>query len=206
MSFHRSVLVACTAVFAAAFGSTAFAQCGGCGGAVTYAQPVVEVQPVVVQPVVQVQPIQVQPVVEVQPIVVQPVVQAVPVAPAPIAVDHWDTNGFGCGGGCGGCGGGCGCGGCGGGCGGCSSTFGYHTVAAPMYVVNQGPEYSGPGLTVPFGTYSPATNLAAPAQYPYVAGPGYSYGPRYPYYRSRYAYHRPYWNPYRSYPHHYWRG
>ena len=74
-----------------------------------------------------------------------------------------------------------------------------------MYVGNQGLEYSGPGLTVPFGTYSPATNLAAPAQYPYVAGPGYSYGPRYPYYRSRYAY-RPYGNPYRYYPHHYWRG
>jgi hypothetical protein len=201
MSFHRTVLVACTAVFATTLSSMAFAQCGGCGVPMTFAQPVQ------VQPVIEVQPVVVQPVVETQPVFVQPVIPAVPVAPAPIAVDHWDTNGFACGGGgCGGCGGGCGgCGGGCGGCGGCSSTFGYHTAIAPMYVVNQGPEYSGPGLTVPFGTYSPATNLAAPTQYPYVSGPGYSYGPR-AYYRSRYAYHRPYGNPYRYYPHHYWRG
>jgi hypothetical protein len=121
--------------------------------------------------------------------------------------------GGGCGGGgCGGCGGG-GCGGCGGGgcggCGGCSSTFGYHPVApAPLYVVNQGPEYSGPGLMVPFGTYSPATNVAAPGAYPYVAGRGYGYGPRYPrpYYGSRYTYTGRYWgNPSRYYPNR-WRG
>jgi hypothetical protein len=186
MSFHRTVLVACAAVFATVFSSVAFAQCGGCGGvAVTYVQPIV-----------------VQPVVEVQPVVVQPIVQA-----APIAVDCWDTNGWG-GGGCGRCGGCGGCGGCGC-CGGCSSTFGYHAAVgpSPLYVVNQGPEYSGPGLTVPYGSYSPATNLAAPAQYPYVAGPRFGYGPRYPrpYYGSRFAYQRHYWNPYRYYPHR-WRG
>lgn len=188
MSFHRVVLVACTAVFAAILSSAAFAQCGGCG-----VVPMTYVQPVAVQPVV------VQPVIETQPVIVQPVIPAVPVAPAPIAVDHWDTNGWcGC---CGGCGcGGCGCGGCG--CGGCGSTA---VVASPLYVVNQGPEYSGPGLMVPFGTYSPATNVAAPGQYPYVVGPGYGYGPRYPYYRSRFAYRRHYWHPYRYYPH-YWRG
>ena len=78
---------------------------------------------------------------------------------------------------------------------------------APMYVVNQGPEYSGPGLTVPYGTYSPGTNLAGPAQYPYVAGPGYGYGPRYPrpYYHSRFTYQGHGWNPYRYAPHR-WRG
>lgn len=38
-----------------------------------------------------------------------------------------------------------------------------------LYVVNQGPEYSGPGLMVPYGTYSPATGLAAPGQYPYIS-------------------------------------
>ena len=94
-------------------------------------------------------------------------------------------------------------------CGGCSSTFGYHAAAvpSPLYVVNQGPEYSGPGLTVPYGTYSPGTNLAGPAQYPYVAGPGYGYGPRYPrpYYHSRFTYQRHDWNPYRYAPHR-WRG
>jgi hypothetical protein len=137
--------------------------------------------------------------------------------------------GGGCGVGCGGCGGG-GCGGFGGvafgggfggfggggclgggcgGCGGCSATFGYHPVApSPLYVVNQGPEYSGPGLMVPFGTYSPATNVAAPGAYPYVAGHGYGYGPRYPrpYYGSRYTYTGRYWgNPSRYYPNR-WRG
>jgi hypothetical protein len=104
-------------------------------------------------------------------------------------------------------GGGCGGGGCGG-CGGCSSTFGYHAaVPSPLYVVNQGPAYSGPGLTVPYGTYSPGTNLAAPGAYPYVAGRGYGYGPRYPrpYYRSPYTYQSHNWNPYRYAPHR-WRG
>jgi hypothetical protein len=174
MSFRRTILAACAAALATVISSAAFAQCGGCG-AVTY------VQPIAIQPVVQVQPIFVEPV--------------VPVAVAPIAVDHWDANGWGCG-----CCGGCGCGGCG-------AAFGYRAavVPSPFYVVNQGPEYSGPGLTVPFGTYSPATNLAAPGQYPYVSGPRYGYGPRYPYYRSRYTYQRPYWNPYRYYPHR-WRG
>jgi hypothetical protein len=202
MSVYRTILMACAIACVTVFTSAAFAQCGGCG-----AVAVVPVQPVLVQPVV-----------EVQPIVVEPAV--VPVAPAPIGVSCWDTNGF-CGGGCGGggCGGfagvggfggfggfgggGCGGGGCGG-CGGCSSTFGYHPVApAPLYVVNQGPEYSGPGLTVPFGTYSPATNVAAPGAYPYVAGRGYGYGPRYPrpYYGSRYTYTGRYWgNPSRYYP------
>ena len=188
MSVYRTILMACAIACVTVFTSAAFAQCGGCG-----AVAVVPVQPVLVQPVV-----------EVQPIVVEPTV--VPVAPAPIGVSCWDTNGF-CGGGCGG---GCGCGGGGcGGCGGCSSTFGYHPVApAPLYVVNQGPEYSGPGLTVPFGTYSPATNVAAPGAYPYVAGRGYGYGPRYPrpYYGSRYTYTGRYWgNPSRYYPNR-WRG
>jgi hypothetical protein len=59
---------------------------------------------------------------------------------------------------------------------------------------------------VPYGTYSPATNLAAPGAYPYV-GARYGYGPRYPrpYYRSPYAYQSYGGNPYRYYPHR-WRG
>src|SRR5271169_3509237 len=44
-------------------------------------------------------------------------------------------------------------GGWGGGCGGCGSSFGYaaatYAPASPLYVVNQGPEYGGPGVMVP---------------------------------------------------------
>ena len=221
MSVYRTILMACAIACVTVFTSAAFAQCGGCG-----AVAVVPVQPVLVQPFV-----------EVQPIVVEPAVVPVAPAPIGVSCwDTNGFCGGGCGGGCG-CGGG-GCGGCGGGgcggfagvggfggfggfggggcggggcggCGGCSSTFGYHPVApAPLYVVNQGPEYSGPGLTVPFGTYSPATNVAAPGAYPYVAGRGYGYGPRYPrpYYGSRYTYTGRYWgNPSRYYPNR-WRG
>src|SRR6516164_5280204 len=104
MSFHRTMLGVCTAVFATVFASAAFAQC--CGG--------VAVAPVVA-PVAVVQEV-------IQPVMaVQPVIPAVPVVAAPIAVDNWDTNGWGCGGGCG-------CGGCGGfrGCGGCGGFVGGH--------------------------------------------------------------------------------
>ena len=88
MSFHRTILGVCTAVFATVFASAAFAQC--CGG--------IAIAPVVA-PVAVVQEV-------IQPVMaVQPVIPAVPVVAAPIAVDNWDTNGWGCGG-CGGCGGG----------------------------------------------------------------------------------------------------
>jgi hypothetical protein len=181
MSFHRAILGACIAVFATAFASAAFAQCGGCG--MVAVGPPVAVAPPLVQPVAVVQEV-------IQPVVAIPqVIPAVPIAPAPIAVDRWDTNGWGCGG----------CGGCGrcGGCGGC----GYRPVAAlaPFYTVNQGPAYTGPGVMVPYGTYSAATGLAVPGAYPYIAGS------RYPYYRPRYAYRRPYIAPYRYYSHR-WRG
>jgi hypothetical protein len=52
---------------------------------------------------------------------------------------------------------------------------------------------------VPYGTYSAATGVAMPGAYPYIGGA------RYPYYRPRYAYRRPYIAPYRYYPHR-WRG
>ena len=95
MSFHRTILGVCTAVFATVFASAAFAQC--CGG--------VAIAPVVA-PVAVVQEV-------IQPVMaVQPVIPAVPVVAAPIAVYNWDTNGWGCGG-CGGCGGYGGCGRCG---------------------------------------------------------------------------------------------
>ena len=38
-----------------------------------------------------------------------------------------------------------------------------------FYVVNQGPEYSGPGLMVPYVLYSP-TGLASLRKYPYISG------------------------------------
>ena len=41
---------------------------------------------------------------------------------------------------------------------------------SPLYVVNQGPVYSGPGLMQPYATYSPDTAYAPAADYPYVPG------------------------------------
>jgi hypothetical protein len=85
------------------------------------------------------------------------VVFAQPVAPspAPFAAGSWGT--------------GCGCG--------RSVVYAAPAVApAPLYVANQGPDYSGPGIMNPYRTYMPA----APAtNYPYI--PGYGYGPRYGY-------------------------
>ena len=76
----------------------------------------------------------------------------IPLAPAPIYVGPWS-------GGWSGSpksfgpslvgSGGCGCCGCG---------------PSPLYVVDQGPDYTGPGVMVPFLTYRPATS------YPYVSG------------------------------------
>ena len=76
-----------------------------------------------------------------------PIVYATPIAPAPISVGY-------------------GCGACGTptaavtfvpqvaptptyGCGGCGSPAVYN-APAPLYVVNQGPDFSGPGVTVPY--------------------------------------------------------
>ncbi len=186
MFVDRTVFVASVALFAAVMTTAAQAQCGGCG----YAAPAPVAYAPVYAPVV---PQAYAPAVEIP----------VPVAAAPLAVDHWDTGGWApsssWGTGCGGCGcGSCGCGGCGG------AAVGY-APASPLYVVNQGPEYSGPGFMVPFGTYSPGTGVAPLAAYPYVGEPGYhpyGYGVRRPYvrpymrpyyarpyYRSRYVYH-----------------
>ncbi len=160
----------------------AYNGCGGCGAAAVYAAPVA-----------------------VAPIAISPVY------PTAFGGPCCGFNGCGnCGptdwsGGCGGCGGavslnvGCnscgggwsgGCGNCGGGCGGC----GYSQSS--LYVVNQGPVYSGPAATIPYATYSPTEAYAPASDYPYV--PGYGYGrPAYPgnyaapYYRHRYAYNAP---------------
>jgi hypothetical protein len=188
---HRVLFVASTILLAAGFGATAHAQCGGCGFAA--APPAYALASAAIP---------------------APLPAPVAVAPAPIAVDHWDTGGCGTLSGCGpfggpaygGCGlgrcGGCGFGGCGGyrglGFGGCNCGGLAAYAPSPLYVVNQGPEYSGPGLMVPYQTWSPAAALAPAINYPYVA-------PRYRY-RVRYAY-RPhiYVHPryFRAVPH--WR-
>ena len=190
MSFHRTILVVFTAVFATALTSAAFAGCGGCGFG--YAAPIVYAPaPVYTQGCggCGVAVTYAQPVIYMQSgcggcgsavavTYAQPVVAAVPVMPSPIAVDHWDMGGFG----------GCGCGSCGG----CANSLAYaQPAAAPMYVVNQGPEYSGPGIMVPYHTYSPQQGFVAPYDYPYISGPGYGYGHRY-----GYGYHHGYAHPY----------
>jgi hypothetical protein len=45
---------------------------------------------------------------------------------------------------------------------------------APIYVVNQGPDYTGPGIMVPYHTWSSVPVYAPPTAYPYA--PGYGYG------------------------------
>jgi len=192
MSFHRFVFVALAALFTV--GMTSIASAGGCCD-LGYSAPVAYVQ--------------------VAPVSyggcggcgapTAAVVYALPVVPAPIAVNTccggnawggtsywgggngWGATSVGWGGGCGNCGGavswGGGCGGCGGG--------------SPLYVVNQGPVYSGPGLMQPYATYSPDTAYAPATDYPYV--PGYGYGPApvappyysHLYYHPHYAYRAP---------------
>ncbi len=41
---------------------------------------------------------------------------------------------------------------------------------APVYVVNQGPDYVGPGIMVPYHTWSPNAGYAEPGAYPYRHG------------------------------------
>jgi len=114
------------------------------------------------------------------------IVYAQPVAPppVPVAVSTWS--------------GGCGCG-----CG-CRGLFSYTTPAleptpiapAPIYVVNQGPDYTGPGIMVPYRTWSPAASSIAPGAYPYVPGYGYGYGYGHRYgYGYHYGVHRAYLGP-----------
>lgn len=208
MSIYRAGLAALAMLFGTLVASAAFAGCGGCCGgcggyAVTYAPAAYAPPPMAYAPPSP--PMAYLPPPAPQPLVAPAPVAPVPLAPAPIAVDHWDTGGWGCGawtcsswggwsgwGGWGGSSWGGGWGGCGC-CGGCRGLFtaGFAAVPAPIYVVNQGPYYSGPGVMVPYGTYSPYNGVAGP--YPYVGGYGYPH----------YAYHRHYYR--RPYPH-YWRG
>jgi len=212
MSFHRVIFVALAALFTIGMTSMASACCGGWG----YAAPVAyaEVAPAVyggcgncAAPTAA-------------------LVYAQPVVPAPIAVNTccgsaWGGTSYWGNGGC--CGGwssnwsGC----CGSvswsvGCGNCGWTPGRcnNCGVSPLYVVNQGPVYGGPGLMQPYATYSPDTAYAPASDYPYV--PGYGYGPApvprpyysHLYYRPHYAYRAPYYaHPHYYGPspyHHYW--
>ena len=208
MSFHRVVFVALATLFTVGMTSMASACCGDWG----YAAPVAYA--------------------EVAPVgyggyggyggcggcgaPTAAAVYSVPVAPAPIAVNTccgsaWGGSSYwGNGGGC------CGAVGWGGGWSGWGSgwTPGRCNTCgvSPLYVVNQGPNYSGPGLMQPYATYSPDTAYAPAANYPYVPG-GYGYGPApvpppyysHLYYRPHYAYRAPmyahpryYGGPYRG--------
>jgi hypothetical protein len=203
MSFHRVVFVALATLFTVGMTSMASACCGDWG----YAAPVAYA--------------------EVAPVgyggyggcggcgaPTAAAVYSVPVAPAPIAVNtccgsawggssYWG-NGGGCCGAVVGWGGGWGSGWTPGRCNTCG--------VSPLYVVNQGPNYSGPGLMQPYATYSPDTAYAPAANYPYVPG-GYGYGPApvpppyysHLYYHPHYAYRAPmyahpryYGGPYRG--------
>ena len=58
--------------------------------------------------------------------------------------------------------------------GGCNCGRSVAYVPSPPYVVDQGPDYSGPGMFVPYGTYAPGAAYAPAINYPYV-GPRYGY-------------------------------
>jgi hypothetical protein len=205
MSLYRVVLVAVAALLSIGMTSIAsagccgwgysnpvgyggYGGCGGCGGptvAAVFAAPVAPAVPA--------------------PIVVAPVMPTAFGGPC----CGWNGCGnCGWGGGWSGWGGGWsgwsggrgwGCGNCGG-CGGCGQPVAY--AAPSLYVVNQGPVYSGPGIMTPYQTYSPETAYAAATDYPYVPGSGYGYGygavPPYPPYYGhptylpRFAYRTPY--------------
>jgi hypothetical protein len=152
MSFHRAFVSACVAFLALGTMSTgAFAGCDGCG---------IEGSPRPVYPVPRAH----------APAPLPPPATPVALAPAPLAADHWDTNGFG------GCRGGAFRGwgpfdACGSvpACGNCRAAVAFAPAPMPIYLVDQGPHYSGPGFMVLFKTYSPATGLAVPGEFPFIS-------------------------------------
>jgi hypothetical protein len=83
---------------------------------------------------------------------------------------------------------------------------------APIYVVNQGPEYEGPGITVPYHTWAPVSAYGPTIGYGYRHH--FGYGHRwgfgfhtrpYPWrYRARFAYHEHFHERFMGYPHRRW--
>jgi hypothetical protein len=72
----------------------------------------------------------------------------------------------------------------------CCATPQVYTAPAPLYVVNQGPDYTGPGIMEPYRTYAPPAQYAPPPVYP-----GYGYPQARPYYPRAYN------GPHGYYPH-----
>lgn len=83
---------------------------------------------------------------------------------------------------------------------------------SPIYVTDQGPTFTGPGVMVPYHTWNPEPTYARVTTYPPYAGYGYGYEQR-PrvrvVYRERFYAHPhgplPLWRthgPYYSHPHH----
>jgi hypothetical protein len=225
MSFHRATLVAVATFLTVGMTSVAFAGCcdwgapapvayapGGCGTCGTAYAPIVYATPIAPSPIT---------------------VGGCGVCGTPTIAAAFGTYGTGYGTGwntgCGYCGAqsapvsyygtgyDTGCGTCGAppsyygnGCGGCQ-TQAVYTTPAPLYVVNQGPDYSGPGLMVPYRTYAPPAEYAPPPAYPpYLnPAPGYYPGPvyRHAYYRPRgYGYGYGYAPRWRGYGYGRWRG
>jgi hypothetical protein len=160
MSLHRITLFGLAVSFVAGMTPAAFAGWGGgCGGcaapsaAIVFAQPVAPLPPPVPMPL----PVNVGCGCHAPPIAPPP-----PLLPPPAPV-VWS--------------GGCGCH--------APAIFAPPVPAAvptpiepaPIYVVNQGPDYTGPGIMVPFHTWTREPTFAPPAAYPYVPGYGYGYGP-----------------------------
>jgi hypothetical protein len=159
MSLHRIGLFVIAALFTAATASAASAGCCdrglfGCGGCGTPTAAVVYAQPVAPPAVVYA-----------QPVAPPQVVYAQPVAPAPVVV----RSSTGCG---------------------CGQRVVYAApvveptpiAPAPIYVANQGPEYDGPGIVVPYRTWRPTPAIRP---YPHFGRFGY----RYPVHRMHVAYH-----------------
>lgn len=160
MSLHRASLFAITALFTAGMTSIASAGCCDWGASAPFAYAPTGCGGGCGTPTAAI-------------IYAQPVAPA----PAPVIVSTWATGwGTGCG---------------------CQRAVAYAApvlaptpiAPAPIYVVNQGPEYAGPGLMVPYRTYSPAAAYAASSAYPYVPGYGYGYGT--PAYYPHHVYGRP---------------
>lgn len=159
MSLHRTTLVALAILFTSGMISSATAGCCGCGGCGTTYVPVTSAPPA------QFAPVGVggcggcgasAPVTYAEPVLQPPLPPPLPVA--------WGT--------------GCDCGG--------SVVYAPSAqlppiVPAPIYVADQGPYYSGPGVMIPYRTWSLPV---AATNYPYISGGyGRSYyrGPRYAY-------------------------
>jgi hypothetical protein len=67
---------------------------------------------------------------------------------------------------------------------------------APIYVVNQGPDYTGPGIVVPFHTWTPASSYVVRGSYPRFRSYGFrGYGFGYRRWGYRYGWRRPFVAP-----------